>query len=81
MKKQPLTPAELRERAEAQLKGKPTLRGQPRTEVDAARLLHELQVHQLELEMQNAELREARDEVETQLGRYTDLYAFAPVGY
>ena len=31
--------------------------------------------------MQNAELREARDEVETQLGRYTDLYDFAPVGY
>ncbi len=31
--------------------------------------------------MQNAELREARDEVEAQLGRYTDLYDFAPVGY
>jgi len=31
--------------------------------------------------MQNAELREARDAVETQLGRYTDLYDFAPVGY
>ncbi len=31
--------------------------------------------------MQNAELREAWDEVETQLGRYTDLYDFAPVGY
>ncbi len=31
--------------------------------------------------MQNAELRQARDEVELQLGRYTDLYDFAPVGY
>ena len=31
--------------------------------------------------MQNSELREARDEVELQLGRYTDLYDFAPVGY
>ena len=31
--------------------------------------------------MQNSELREARDEVEIQLGRYTDLYDFAPVGY
>jgi PAS domain S-box-containing protein len=42
---------------------------------------HELQVHQVELEMQNAELRQTRDEVETVLGKYTDLYDFAPVGY
>jgi PAS domain S-box-containing protein len=81
VKKQPLTPTELRRRAEARLKDKPVPRGQAQTEVDAKRLLHELQVHQLELEMQNAELREARDEVETQLERYTDLYDFAPVGY
>ena len=40
-----------------------------------------LQVHQIELEMQNAELRQARDEVETALEKYTDLYDFAPVGY
>jgi PAS domain S-box-containing protein len=63
------------------LKAKPPLQGQPPTESDTKRLLHELQVHQLELEMQNSELREARDEVEVQLGRYTDLYDFAPVGY
>jgi PAS domain S-box-containing protein len=45
------------------------------------RLLHELEVHQIELEMQNAELRESRDEVEAALDRYTDLYDFAPVSY
>src|ERR1035437_4901072 len=44
-------------------------------------LLHELQVHQIELEMQNTEIRQARDVVETALEKYTDLYAFAPVGY
>jgi len=45
------------------------------------RLLHELQVHQIELEMQNAELRQARDEVESALEKFTDIYEFAPVGY
>jgi PAS domain S-box-containing protein len=44
-------------------------------------LVHELEVHQIELEMQNSELRQARDKVETLLATYTDLYDFAPVGY
>jgi PAS domain S-box-containing protein len=52
-----------------------------RTDDETQRLLHELEVHQIELEMQNAELRQARDEVETGLAKYTDLYDFAPVGY
>jgi formate hydrogenlyase transcriptional activator len=45
------------------------------------RLFHELKVHQIELELQNAELCRARDEVETALAQFTELYEFAPVGY
>ena len=45
------------------------------------RLLHELEVHRIELEMQNIELRQSRDEAERFLEKYSDLYEFAPVGY
>ncbi len=77
--------AELRQRAEARLRAHS---GKQRSTAvvakpgaDARRLLHELQVHQIELEMQNAELRQARDELELALENYIDLYDFAPSGY
>ncbi len=72
-------PDDLRLRAEARIKGQPA--APPRVEAETTRLLHELQVHQIELELQNAELQEARDKVEALLATYSDLYDFAPVGY
>ena len=44
-------------------------------------LVHELRVHQIELEMQNEELRRVNLEAEQQRRRYQNLYDFAPVGY
>jgi len=44
-------------------------------------LIHELEVHQIELELQNEELRRAQRELETSHNRYSDLFECAPVGY
>ena len=72
--------AERRQRAEGILQGRVTDLGNLLTE-DAQSLIHELQVHQIELEMQNEELRQAQFEIETMRDQLADLYEFAPVGY
>ncbi len=70
----------LRERAEA-------LTGEAEGPVEAMspealrRTLHDLRVHQIELEMQNEELRRLQGELESARERYFDLYDLAPVGY
>lgn len=75
----------LRRRAEKKLRSRTVtaqpVPGDPKSAADAQRLLHELQVHQIELEMQNADLLECRDRTEALLEKYTDLYDFAPVGF
>ena len=74
-------PTELRRLAEERLKNLLADSRGPPSEIEVRRLLHELQVHQIELEIQNEELRETRAALESALASYTDLYDFAPTGY
>lgn len=71
----------LRKKAEEKLKEELKKSDKPTYENDVKKLLHELQVHQIELEMQNEELREAYDTAETALKKFTMLYDLAPIGY
>jgi len=70
----------LRRRAEERLRARTAGPPVEATE-DVLRLIHELQVHQIELELQNEELRRARNELEASVTRYLELYDFAPVAY
>jgi PAS domain S-box-containing protein len=53
----------------------------PENAVDALKLLHELQVHQVELDLQNEHMESAQRELAEELVRYRGLYEYAPVGY
>ena len=70
---------ELRQKAENELVGRKL--NETIVEADNLKLIHELQVHQIELEMQNEELIIAREQAEAAMEKYTDLYDFAPSGY
>jgi PAS domain S-box-containing protein len=77
------TSFELRRRAEALL-GKRMPEPEDVSELspmEIQQLVHELRVHQIELEMQNEELRRAQDLLSESRDGYSDLYDFAPVGY
>ncbi len=71
---------ELRRRAEEKFQGNPS-NVDHLSPNDIQELMHELQVHQIELEMQNDELFRARTLLEASQHEYMDLYDFAPVGY
>ena len=53
----------------------------PTSPTEIQKLVHELQIHQVELDMQNEELRRAEGETEAALAKYADLYDSAPIGY
>jgi len=80
----PCDTAGLRRRAEEIARGKaaqPPDRIETLSREEIRRTLHELRVHQIELEMQNEELRRAQVELDAARARYFDLYDLAPVGY
>ncbi|MFN0075317.1 MAG: PAS domain-containing protein [Prosthecobacter sp.] len=84
MKKQlkPVTDtADLRRRAERRLREQSAKAERLETQANGLRILQELQIHQIELEMQNEELKQAKAALDAGLEKYTDLYDFAPVGY
>ena len=67
----------LREQAEKLL----SERKSPMPPQGARKVVHELEVHQIELEMQNEELRQAQTALTASREKYVDLYDFAPIGY
>jgi len=71
----------LRHRAEQRLHDRIKTAPSPVTTAELQRLCHELQVHQIELEMQNEELQRMKTWTDSSLERFTALFDFAPVGY
>jgi len=71
----------LRQKAEELLKNKTSTSSTQLTRLEIQKLIHELEVHQIELEMQNDELVQAKKDALHEAERYTDLYDFAPTGY
>ena len=73
--------AALRKKAEELMKYKPSKHDSPLSEVEYHKLIYELQVHQIELELQNEELRHAWADAEVADEKYIGLYDLAPSGY
>ena len=82
MTRKSIEPEQLRKIAEAKFDRKPIklINPQPGEEL-LHELLHELKVHQIELEIQNEELRKSQFYLEESRDRYVDLFEFAPICY
>ena len=78
---EPTQPVELRRKAEDRLRASEARPAEVTSVTDARALVHELQVHQIELEMQNEEIRRAQIEAEEASEKYYDLFDFAPAGH
>jgi len=74
-------PTDLRHRAESRLMGQPWQSEAATTKGGAQRLLHELQIHEIELELQNEELRKSREEEERLKARCSEFYDFSPTAF
>lgn len=80
----PMNPADLRQKAEALAREQADVTSEDSAALspeEIRKTLHELRVHQIELEMQNEELRRAQVQLEAGRARYYNLYDLAPIGY
>ena len=73
--------ANLRRKAEELLKNTPPEAVSEYTEAEKLKLIHELEVHQIELELQNEEFMQAKEQAEDISQKYTALYDYAPIAY
>jgi PAS domain S-box-containing protein len=73
--------AELRRQAEGKARSLETQELEALSPEETRQTIHELRVHQIELTMQNEELRRAHAELDAAQARYFNLYDLAPVGY
>lgn len=71
----------IRRKAEGLLKEKYSAKTGSTEKIDTIKLMYELEVHEIELEMQKEELQHAKEKAETNAEKYTNLYDYAPAGY
>ena len=81
MKIPPLSPQDMRQRAEELFRASEAIIPEALSPEETKQILYELRVHQIQLEMQNEELRRAHEELDASQARYFDLYDLAPAGY